>query len=92
MDAPQLFDARGQFIEEVDLSALTPEQRERAERVRQTHHVSMAVEQQLADAMASVNRITDEMADLEKFARANFPKPSFHDLWRENFGPQNRGT
>lgn len=92
MDAPQLFDPRGNFIEEVDLSGLTPKQVERAERVRQTHHTAVAVEQQLADAMADVNTLTDQMTELEKFARANFPAPSFHDLWRENFEPQNRGT
>lgn len=90
-DAPQLFNNRGDFIEEVDLSGLTPEQVERAERVRETQHAAKAAEQELADAMATANAITSEMQDLEKFARANFPAPTFHDLWRENFGPQLRG-
>lgn len=91
MDAPALFDTRGNFIEEVDLSGLTPEQVERAERVRETQRAAKAAEQELADAMASANALTDQMTELEKFARVNFPAPSFHDLWRENFGPQLRG-
>lgn len=86
----QLFDQKGNFREDVDLSGLDAEHVERAERVRETQRAVKAAEQELADATATVNATIGEIADLERFARARWPVPTFHDLWRENFGPQLR--
>ncbi len=86
IDTPQLFSPKGEFIEDVDLSGLDADHVARAEKVRTTQHAVKALEQELADAIALVNVTIAAVSDVEQYMQKHWKKPTFHDLWKQNFG------
>jgi hypothetical protein len=83
---PRLFDAKGNFQENVDLTGLDPKMVTLAETVRTESRAVKAAEQVFADACAELSASEKSVTVTKEYHDAHFPPQTFHDLWRENFG------
>jgi len=93
INLPRLFDDKGNLLD-VDVSSMDAATLARLDKLSDAYQANKLAEQALADAQAEVSAALQAVDNTEGYFNANYPKQSFHDLWRENFagGPRNRMT
>jgi len=91
-ELPRLFSERGELIDDVDTSSFDAATLARFEAVRTAHQSNKQAQDQLTAAYAEVESALAAVKSAEAFFAAHWPKQTFQDLWRENFGggPRNR--
>jgi hypothetical protein len=90
---PRLFDDKGHLIE-VDPSTMDAATRERHAAVVKACRANEEAKAELAAAQDGVTAALRAVDEAEAFHDRHWPRQSYHDLWRENFGggPRNRMT
>jgi hypothetical protein len=88
-DLPRLFNEKGELIN-VDVAGLDAPTRARHTAVVTAYHAHVQAQGALTAAYADVDHAVLAVKNTEEFFDAHWPKQTFHDLWRETFGPQTR--
>jgi hypothetical protein len=88
---PRLFTDKGELID-VATSGMDAGTLARLEAIRVAYTATKEAAAVLADAYAEVNAALEAVKNTEEYFAARWPKQTFQDLWRENFGggPRNR--
>lgn len=88
----QMFDSKGHFVYPPDsaIAALSDLEKIRFECIRLAYEDCAAVAKSEAEA---IKKVEDDLVALNEIERhiAKFPKPTFHDLWKQSFG-KNSGS
>lgn len=85
MILPRLFNDDGELID-VDTSAMDAPTRERHQAIVIAYQANKQAQSELDAAHAEVARALEAVANTEGYYKARWPKQTFYDLWRENFG------
>jgi hypothetical protein len=87
---PRLFSDKGELIE-VDASAFDAPTRARHAAIVKAYNANGEAQQILDAAYAEVNDALEGVKNTTAYFDAHWPRQTYHDLWKENFGPQTRG-
>jgi hypothetical protein len=83
---PRLFDDKGVLLPDIDTSKMDAPTLERLEAIRAAYRENERAQDELAASNQDVTDALAEIRDAESFHNAHWPRQSFHDLWKENFG------
>jgi hypothetical protein len=88
MSEIEIFDSRGQVrttYSSEEITALSPDRKQRFEKLRSAAQESEAAELALKTATDDLHTaVRDHTAAVEALDRVK-PKPTFHDLWKQTF-------
>lgn len=84
-DIPRIFDDNGELIT-IDGSTLPKPMRARYGAIVAASKAVKQAESALADANSEVTAALEAVRNTESYHLARWPRQSFHDLWKENFG------
>ena len=84
-DIPRIFDDNSALIE-IDPATLPEPMRARYAAIVAAFEANEQAQAELDDANAAVTSALAAVSNTTKLYEANWPKETFHDLWKQNFG------
>jgi hypothetical protein len=87
---PRLFTDKGELIS-VATSEMDGPTRERYAAIDTAYRANKAAQDVLDAAYAEVNDALEGVKNTTAYFDAHWPRQTYHDLWKETFGPQTRG-
>src|ERR1700722_3067801 len=85
IEPPQLFDANGKMIPNIDTSKMDAPMLELYSAVANAYMANQQSEKINADALAEVKASLAALNNVEEYIRAHWRPQQFHDLWKQSF-------
>jgi len=94
MNLPRLFSDKGELITGIDASKFDAPTRARYGAIATAYQANADAQAELDATFDEVQAALEGVKNTEAYADAHWPKQTFQDLWKENFGggPRNRMT
>jgi hypothetical protein len=83
---PQIFDAKGVFVEPADVSGLDAQTLDRLNGVRTAYRNLETAQAAERDAIQAINDRIEAVQDAKDYRAAHYPPSTPHDEWVMNFG------
>jgi len=84
----QLFDSKARMLPVAEIEAQITDDATRARfvAVREAHTESERIDTLLAETKEHLKELVGNLVEWEAYRDKFYPTPTFHQLWRENFG------
>ena len=92
MNLPRLFSDQGRLLLDIDTSQLDADAFARLEAVRVAYFTNVEAQHALDLELTERSNIAAQLNDATTYHDKQWPRQTFHDLWKQNFagGPCNR--